>query len=89
MDIAIDKVREMLQFAAYPAGTSMIYHTGFIVKDRERGRKYGEVKRRAEAAHAVAKMALELSEAGKAYLTQRRIGPEVYEYIATRSGKAK
>ena len=87
MDIAIDKVREMIAFQTYPPRTSMIYHTGFLCKDRERGRKYGEVLKRATQVNSVAYMAQELSDAGRAFLTQRRLDDEVYEYIATRSSR--
>ncbi len=87
MDIAIDKVREMIEFSTCPPKTKVIYHTGFLCKDRERARKYGEVLKRADTVNSVAYMAQELSDAGRAYLTQRRLGDEVYEYIATRSSR--
>ena len=87
MDIAIDKVRAMIEFATSPPKTRVIYHTGFLCKDRDRTKRYGEVLKRADTVNSVAYMAQELSDAGRAFLTQRRLGDDVYEYIATRSSR--
>jgi hypothetical protein len=89
MTTTIDKVREMMSFATYPPGSAMIYHVGFLINDRSRGRgrPSDETAKRAAAVNSVANIAMELAEAGKVLLTQRRLGHEIFEYIATRSSR--
>lgn len=65
----------------------MVYHVGFLVKDRERDRKKDEDWRRADMVNSVATIAMDLSDAGKVCLTQRRLGHEIFEYIATRASR--
>jgi hypothetical protein len=85
----IDKVREMMAaFATYPPGTAINYYNGFLINDRTRGRGASDEKRRrADAINSVANLAMELSDAGKAHLTQRRLEHENFAYIATRSSR--
>jgi len=60
------------RLAAQPAGSSAVYHTGFLVKDRELSK----------AVAATAALAWQLAEAGHLLLTQRRVGEGTFEYIA-------
>jgi len=61
--------------ATLPAGRALIYHIGNMMWDRERGTGFQRVN---STAHA----AWEAMEAGKVYLVQRRVLPDVFEYVA-------
>ena len=54
-------------------GTTVCYHTGMICNDRIRDPKV----------QSIAADAMELYEAGRVLLTQRKIGPLQYEYLVT------
>ena len=66
-------------------GSSYIYHRGFLCRDREpqtyeNGRSQVE-----EEVHELGLAAMAAEKDGLVTLTQRRIGRENYEYIATKT----
>lgn len=70
-------------------GDQFVYHSGYLPTDKLRsvtlnGARY--VYRNDEL-RELASVALELSEEGYIHLTQRKLGPHEYEYIATKSRK--
>lgn len=81
MDATIlhDATKEML---AMPAGSKLVYHTGFLAEDR------GETGKKTPAQTAVHKTAnafWEMHRNGAVALVQRRLEPGLYEYIAIRN----
>lgn len=76
-------------------GERMVYYTGFIMVDR--GNMTLDQPEVVPAAQVrdplklsitgLADMAMEAALAGEVFLTQRRLGPGVYQYIATKRRK--
>lgn len=64
-------------------GESIVYHRGYIAYDR--GEPTKKLPRTPEqvAVNETAKVAWSLYERGRVLLTQRRLGANDYEYIAT------
>lgn len=65
-------------------GEKLVYYTGHIMFDRQRGYEFGKVNNLAHAAFMA-------YEAGKVYITQRRVKaepernlPDVFQYIAVK-----
>lgn len=77
--------REITEILNMPAGASLVYYSGLLSKDRGgHGRKRpGEV-----TVDETANIAWKLYEKGVVLLTQRRLGEDDYEYIATRTRAA-
>ena len=63
-------------FAAPPGG-SFIYATGYLARDRNCDKK--------DALDRIAELAMAANAGRTAFLTQRKIGDGIYEYIATKS----
>jgi len=78
-------VSELAEFLNRGPGARTIYHIGCLARDKHYISLDGERRAKAKALGDAAKVALELSDAGKIHLTQRRLGTEKYEYIATRA----
>ncbi len=65
-------------------GKSLVYHIGYLAKDREtRPRDATEKAYYAEISD-VANYLFGLAEEGRVSLSQKRIGPMQFEYIATK-----
>lgn len=73
--------KEITEILDQPSGTMLIYHVGLLSKDR------GDVNRTSEEqrVNETACIAWKLHERGIVHLVQRRLGYEMYEYIAIRS----
>ncbi len=75
----VPKLRELQR------GENIVYHVGFLAKDRERKPSVlaqDEVHRAANVV-IIARAAMELWVKGTVHLTQRKLGSDFYQYIAT------
>lgn len=63
-------------------GQRVVYHTGSLMFDRQRGLEFGRV-------HGAAKAAWDAYTAGLVTLVQRKLAPLKYEYIAIRRNATK
>ncbi len=87
--IVADRIDALNDLPRLPAGTSVVYHVGLLGADRSDTGRNGKRKSKEDIKAAwdvnkVADLAWELYERGSAILTQRRIGDEMFEYIAIR-----
>jgi hypothetical protein len=69
----IDNINLIDRLANLDKGRSMVYHVGFLARDRGEAHWINEIAGAAWDAHL----------AGKVALTQRKLGDSDYEYIAT------
>jgi hypothetical protein len=76
VNTAVPALRELQK------GQKVIYHTGFLAVDRSQP---GDQKQKmfSQAVGFIGDTALNLSDAGRVFLTQRKLGPGNFEYIAT------
>lgn len=72
---------EITDILNMPRGARIVYHVGFLAVDRG-----GDAKRTAkqDSIRETGNIAWKLKEQGKVTLCQRRLGHELYEYIAER-----
>ncbi len=87
--IVADRIQALYDLPTLPAVTRVVYHVGFLAPDRSTYGRDGKPKSEPDktAAYAidqVGDLAWQLHKDGKALLTQRRIGKEMFEYIAIR-----
>lgn len=71
------RVTFLSALSAARKGEKIIYHTGWLMTDRRFGPTFDRV-------HAVATAAMEAWNDARVHLVQRRLGPNVYEYIAVK-----
>lgn len=69
-------------------GQSVVYHTGFLTKDREQGFSNLPRDERIKL-HALAAELLEASDRGEGFLTQKKVGDNLYAYIYTARANSK
>lgn len=77
-------MNEITNILGMRPGESVVYHEGYLVRDR------GEPKKRTDAQQAVhdtATIAMRLYEQGSVNLVQRRRGEFWYEYVAVRTSR--
>jgi hypothetical protein len=72
---------EITSILEKPKGARIVYHVGMLAQDRGGERGKTEPQR---AVNETANIAWNLYEQGKITLCQRRIGPNLFEYIAER-----
>ena len=65
-------------------GKSLVYHTGYLAKDRETKARDATEKAYYDEISAVANYLFGLAEEGRVSLVQKRLGPMRFEYIATK-----
>ena len=77
------QAQDISEILTMKGGSSLIYHVGYLAKDRMGG-SGGRTQQEKDAERA-ADIAWKLHENGSVFLTQRRLGREMFEYIATRA----
>jgi hypothetical protein len=78
-----DKLSLMGWVSSNP-GSSSVYHRGYLPTDRSPEHvKHHDQKMMAPAVGQLANLMSEMADEGLVYLTQNRINPMDYEYIAT------
>ncbi len=87
--IVADRIDALNDLPRLPAGTHVVYHIGLLGSDRSDIGRNGKRKSKedlmaARDVNKVGDLAWELYERGSVILTQRRIGAELFEYIAIR-----
>lgn len=65
-------------------GKSLVYHIGYLARDRETRPRDATEKAYYEEIGAVANYLFKLSDEGRVSLSQKRIAPMQFEYIATK-----
>lgn len=80
MNVEMRRPREITEILNMPKGSRIVYHVGLLSKDR------GDVNKTPaeQEISDTANIAWKLHEQGKVCLVQRRLGFELYEYIAQR-----
>jgi hypothetical protein len=76
-------VREVTEILGMRPGESLTYHVGVLCIDRGLDKKTDAQRR----VHETANIAWKLMEQGKVFLTQRRLGKDLFEYIVTRASR--
>jgi hypothetical protein len=65
-------------------GTKVVYHTGFLARDREAKARDAAEKEYYKELNAASNYMFKLAEEGRVALVQKRLEPNKFEYIAVK-----